>query len=158
MTSPAVSIRGSVTVATVSMMLLIVVAPKAYAGNDLAGKWTLTVTIPEAPGSKTTRTFTLNLDVSPRGESLHGRLNITDEAGRTVGGAWRQVGKQISIAYELPCPGDFPCASVIMLGKVKGGGVLIKKGQVIVMWDTANDKNPALYDTSNGSFRGDRVE
>jgi hypothetical protein len=34
----------------------------------------------------------------------------------------------------------------------------MKKGSVIVMWDTANNHNPALYDTSNGSFRGDRVE
>ena len=100
----------------------------------------------------------VNLDVSPRGDSLHGRLNITDESGRTVGGAWRQVGKNVSIAYELPCPGDVPCASVILLGRIKGSGALIKRGSVVVMWDTANNKNPALFDTSNGSFRGTRIE
>jgi hypothetical protein len=144
--------------AVIVMILLIAMAPDALAGNELAGHWTLTITIPDSPGSATTRTFTVNLDVSPRGESLHGRLNITDEAARAVGGAWRQVGKSLSIAYELPCPGDGPCASLILLGRVKGGGVLIKKGVVIVMWDTANNKNPALYDTSNGSFRGTRIE
>jgi len=25
------------------------------------------------------------------------------------------------------------------------------------MWDTINDRNPALYDTSTGTFRGDRI-
>jgi hypothetical protein len=145
-------------VAVLAMALLFAVAPAALAGNELSGRWTLTITIPDSPGSATTRTFIVNLDVSPRGESLHGRMNITDEAGKTVGGAWRQIGKNISIAYELPCPGDLPCASLILLGRIKGGGVLIKKGSVIVMWDTTNNRNPALYDTSNGSFRGTRVE
>jgi hypothetical protein len=28
---------------------------------------------------------------------------------------------------------------------------------VIVVWDTPNDSNPALFDTSNGTFRGDRI-
>jgi hypothetical protein len=141
-----------------AVALLLTTAPSVLAGNELKGRWSLRITIPEAPDSTTTRTFTVTLDVVPRGESLHGRANLTDEAGRTVGAAWRQVGKNISIAYELPCPGDGPCASLILQGRVKGGGVLIKKGSVIVMWDTANNRNPALYDTSNGSFRGDRVE
>lgn len=158
MISRASQYRKRSTVAIVALLLLIAMAPAAFAGNELAGQWTLTITIPDSPGSNTTRTFTVNLDVSPRGESLHGRLNITDEAGKTVGGAWRQVGKNVSIAYELPCPGDGPCASLILLGRVKGGGVKIKNGTVIVMWDTTNNKNPALYDTSNGSFRGTRIE
>lgn len=138
-------------------MLFALVSP-ALAGNELKGRWALLITIPDAPNSTTTRTFTVTLDVSPRGESLHGRANVTDEAGRTVGAAWRQVGKRVSIVYELPCPGDVPCASLIFQGKIKGGGILIKKGSVIVMWDTANDRNPALFDTSNGTFRGDRIE
>lgn len=144
--------------ALAAVALLFSAATYAFAGNELTGKWTLTITIPEAPDSATTRTFIVNLDALPRGESLHGRANITDEGGRAVGAAWRQVGKHVSIAYELPCPGDGPCASLILQGRVKGGGVLIKKGSVIVMWDTPNDRNPALFDTSNGSFRGDRVE
>jgi hypothetical protein len=138
--------------------ILFALTPPAFAGNELAGLWTLTITIPESPTSTTSRTFTVTMDVSPRGDSLQGRANITDQAGKTVGVAWRQVGKNVSLAYELPCPGDGPCASVILLGKVKGGGVLIKKGSVIVMWDTPNDRNPALYDTSKGSFRGDRLQ
>ena len=82
---------------------------------------------------------------------------MTDEAGRTVGAAWRQTGKSVSITYELPCPGDGPCGTLILQGKVKDGGILIKKGSVIVMWDTINDRNPSLYDTSTGTFRGDRI-
>lgn len=139
--------------------LLLAVGPSVNAAKpQLQGQWTLTITIPDAPRSATTRVLTVNMDVSPRGESLHGRVNLTDEAGRTVGGAWRQAGKSVSIAYELPCPGDGPCASLILLGKIKGGGFLIKKGTVIVMWDTSNDRNPALFDTSNGTFRGDRLQ
>ena len=78
--------------------LLFTTATSALAGNELKGRWTLRITIPEAPDSTTTRTFTVTLDIVPRGESLHGRANLTDEAGRTVGAAWRQVGKNVSIA------------------------------------------------------------
>ncbi len=151
-----VSCRRLTAAAMVGAMLF-AATPSALAGNELMGLWTLRITIPESPSSTTSRTFTVTMDVSPRGDSLHGRANITDQAGRTVGVAWRQVGKSVSLAYELPCPGDGPCASLILLGRVKGGGVLIKKGSVIVMWDTPNDRNPALYDTSNGSFRADRL-
>jgi hypothetical protein len=140
------------------LAMLLGVAPSVFGAKQLTGRWSLTVTIPDGPNSAGTRTFTVTLDASPRGESLHGRLTVTDEAGRTVGGAWRQVGKDASIAYELPCPGDGPCGSVILLGKIKSGGTRIKNGTVIVMWDTPNDHNPALYDTSNGSFNGQRLE
>ncbi|MEK6406835.1 MAG: hypothetical protein AABN34_07725 [Acidobacteriota bacterium] len=157
MISRAGSFFRHLAVALTLAATLLTAAPSVFAGNQLAGSWTLRITIPESPDSATTRTFIVTLDVSPRGESLHGRANITDEGQRTVGAAWRQVGKNVSIAYELPCPGDSPCASLILQGRVKGGGVLIKKGSVIVLWDTANNKNPALYDTSNGTFRGDRL-
>lgn len=141
-----------------AVVILFSLVSPALAAKELRGRWVLRITIPEAPGSAVTRTFTVTLDVSPRGESLHGRANLTDESGRAVGGAWRQAGKQVSIAYELPCPGDGPCASLILQGRVKNGGTLIKKGSVIVMWDTINDNNPALYDTSLGTFRADRVD
>lgn len=145
--------------ATVAFVVsLVIFARDVFASNELTGQWVFTITIPDSPNSATTRTFTVNVNVSPRGESLHGRMTITDQAGRVVGGVWRQVGKDLSIAYELPCPGDFPCASLILLGRVKGSGVLIKRGAVIVTWDTANTKDPALFDTSNGSFRGDRLQ
>jgi len=150
--------RKRLLCALAALALLVATAPSVLAGNELKGRWSLSITIPDAPDSATTRTFTVTMDVIPRGESLHGRANLTDEAGRTIGAAWRQVGKNVSIAYELPCPGDGPCASLILQGRVKGGGVLIKKGSVIVMWDTPNTRNPALFDTSNGSFRGDHIE
>ncbi len=156
--SPASRSRKSVVSALAALALLCIAAPSVLAGNELKGRWSLQITIPDAPNSTTTSTFTVTLDVAPRGESLHGRANLTDESGRTVSAAWRQVGKNVSIAYELPCPGDVPCASLILQGRVKGGGVLIKKGSVIVMWDTPNDHNPALYDTSNGTFRGDHID
>lgn len=156
--SPVSHSRKRMLSALAMLALLLTTAPSVLAGNELKGRWTLRITIPEAPDSATTRTFFVTLDVTPRGESLHGRANLTDEGGKTVSATWRQVGKNISLAYELPCPGDGPCASLILQGRVKGGGVLIKKGSVIVMWDTTNNRNPALYDTSNGSFRGDRIE
>ena len=151
------SSKRLVSVLAAVVLLFSSVSP-ALAGNELEGRWLLRITIPEGPDSTTPRTFFVTLEVAPRGESLHGRANLTDEAGRTVGAAWRQVGKNVSIAYELPCPGDLPCASLILQGKVKGGGILIKKGKVIVMWDTSNERNPSLYDTSNGTFRGDRID
>ena len=158
MISKARAFCARLTSALMVGAMMFALTPSAFAGNELNGLWTLRITIPESPTSTTSRTFTVTMDVSPRGDSLHGRANITDQAGKTVGVAWRQVGKSVSLAYELPCPGDGPCASLILLGRVKGGGVLIKKGSVIVVWDTPNDRNPALYDTSNGSFRGDRLQ
>jgi hypothetical protein len=142
-----------------TMATLLGTAPPASAAKPFNGRWVFTVTIPESPTSGAKRTFTVNLDVSPRDESLHGRLTITDAEGHTVSGAWRQVGKNISVTYELPCPstGDASCGSLILLGKMKSSNTVIKKGNVIVMWDTPNDQNPALYDTSNGSFSGTRL-
>ncbi len=150
--------RKHLATAMLAVSMVLIVPAFALAGNELAGRWTLTINIPESANSTNTRTLIVNLDVIPRGDSLHGRATMTDQAGRTVGAAWRQVGKSVSIAFELPCPGDGPCASLILQGRVKGGGALMKKGSVIVMWDTENNRNPALYDTSNGSFRGDRIE
>lgn len=146
------------TVVLISLVVLVASALPALAAPKFTGRWSLAVTIPESPGSNNKRTFTVNVDASPRGESLHGRLTVTDSDGHTVSGAWRQAGKKVSVTYELPCDGDAPCASLILTGKIKGGGNRIKNGNVIVMWDTPNDHNPALYDTSNGSFNADRLE
>ena len=153
------SISRSTRVAVVLVALVgaLVISPSALAGKKLDGRWQLTVTIPELATSDKSRVFPVTIEVSPRGSSLQGRLTITDEGGRTVGGVWRQTGKKISIAYELPCSAGAQCASLVLLGKVKDG-VKIKGGTVIVMWDTPNDRNHALYDTSNGSFSGERLE
>ena len=146
------------TYAVVALAFLLIALPAEVMGKGFDGRWSFTVTIPVSPTSNAQRTFTVTLDVSPRGESLNGRLTATDDLGRTVSGAWRQVGKRVSIIYELPCPddGSAPCGSVLMIGKMKGD--LMKKGTVVVMWDTPSDTNPALYDTSNGKFNGERLE
>lgn len=143
--------------ATIALLLSLAAMPASAAGKNFEGRWVFTITIPETPTGNSKRTLTVTLDVSPRGDSLNGRLTATDDNNRTVSGAWRQVGKRISVTYELPCPddGSAPCATLVMIGKVKGD--LVKKGSVVVMWDTANDNNPALYDTSNGTFNGERL-
>ena len=141
------------------LLALLLAAPNpVFAAQKFAGRWSFTVTIPESPTSTGSRTFTIVLEASPRGDSLHGRTTIADADGNTVGGAWRQSGKKVSVAYELPCSGDGPCGSLILTGKVKSSGTKIRNGNIIVMWDTANAGNPALFDTSRGSFRGDRLE
>ncbi|MFL6276186.1 MAG: hypothetical protein ACJ74G_13440 [Blastocatellia bacterium] len=144
-------------VAAVMLLLLLAGINVQAGGKNFEGHWLLTITIPESPTSNSKRTITVTLEASPRGDSLNGRLTATDDNNRTVSGAWRQVGKQVSITYELPCAddGSTPCASLVMLGKVKGE--FVKKGKVIVMWDTQSDTNPALYDTANGSFNGERL-
>ena len=138
------------------LVTVFAVAPSALAGKKFEGRWSVSVTMPVAPNSNDKHTFTFNFDVGPRGESLHGRITILDEQGRTIGGVWRQVNKKVSATFEI-CPDDGgPCASLILLGKLKDNSK-IKKGDVIVMWDTENGQNPALYDTSNGSFSANRL-
>ncbi len=137
---------------------LLVLSIPALAAPKFNGKWRLTIEIPNAPNSHVTRIFTVDADVSPRDGSLHGRMMLTDPFNRTVGGVWRQSGKTVSITYELPCTAGEPCASLVMLGKIKNENTTVKKGKVIVMWDTPNANNHAQYDTSNGTFSGVRLE
>jgi hypothetical protein len=130
---------------------------QVLAGVKLVGQWSVTLTYPASPGSHDLQTVTVMLDVSPKGNSLVGRMTITDAGNNTVGGVWRQVGRGVFVTYELPCSGTAgtTCATLILRGKLKGDA--IKNGKVIVMWDTADSHNPAQYDTSNGSFTGVRV-
>ncbi len=136
---------------------LIVGGTTALAGKSFEGRWTFTVTIPVAAGSSQKQTLTLDIDALPRDGSLHGRMMITDAQSRTVGGVWRQSGKKVSIIYELPCSEGEECASLLLTGKMKSSNTLIKKGNVIVMWDGQDDRNPALYHTSNGTFSAARL-
>jgi hypothetical protein len=124
--------------------------------QPLVGKWLITITIPASPGSDQKNNLTLTLNVSPMDPgSLNGRLTVVDQQNRLVSGVWREVGKMISITYEPPCEPSqtTPCATLILLGRVKGGGTIVK-GQVVVEWDSADARNPALYDTDNGRFSG----
>jgi hypothetical protein len=143
---------------SISACLLFLASPVPGAGKAFDGKWRINLTLPVAPNSAEMRTFTVEMDVSPRGESLHGRMLITDEENRTVGGVWRQVGKRVSITYELPCTSEAPCASVVLMGKMKAEFTKIKFGDVIVMWDTPNANNHAQYDTSTGTFTATRLQ
>lgn len=147
------------TVPSAILVLLFVTAPAGSAGKKFDGQWLLTVSIPEAPGSSTVRTFNISLDVAPRNGSLVGRLTVTDDDNGTVGGVWRQVFKRIWLSYELPCPDSAgrPCATLIITGKNKVDAGLFKKGKVIVMWDSPNDQDPSFYDTSVGFVSGKRV-
>jgi hypothetical protein len=147
--------RSRMSLFLVAVLSLLVVSTPGFAAKKFVGRWQFTITIPQSPDTNETMTLSVDLDVAPRDNSLHGRLAIRDAQGRTVGGVWRQVGKRISVAYELPCSPGSPCASLILLGKIKG--TIIKKGDVIVMWDTPNDRNHAQFDTSNGSFSGLRL-
>ncbi len=154
--SAALLRQAALTVCVVALALLALNA-NALAAKSFNGKWLFTVTMPVAPGSGEKVIFTINLEASPRGQSLHGKAMITDFAGQTVPGVWRQSGKKVSLTLELPCTENLPCATLILKGKMKQNA-LFKKGDVIVMWDTENERNPALYDTSNGSFTGTRIE
>lgn len=150
-------LRKRASAVALILVVVLAVAPSALASKKFEGRWSVSITIPIAPNSKDKRTFLVNFDVGPRGESLHGRITITDEQGRTNGGVWRQVNKKVSATFEF-CPDDGgPCASLVLLGKLKSSNSKIKKGDVIVMWDTENQQNPALFDTSNGSFNADRL-
>jgi hypothetical protein len=143
---------------SIAACLLFFASPVFGAGKAFDGKWRLTITLPVAPNSAETRTFTVDVDASPRGDSLHGRMMISDAENHTVGGVWRQVGKRVSITYELPCTSAAPCASVVMIGKIKVENTRIKGGSVVVMWDTPNPSNHAQYDTSVGFFTATRLE
>lgn len=142
--------------AAISLAVIVSIST-GRAAKSFEGKWTFTVTIPVAPDSSQKQTLTLTIDAFAR-EGLHGRMLITDEENRTWPGVWRKAGKKVSITYETPCSGDEPCASLVLTGKAKSGFTRIKNGDVIVMWDEANDQNPALFDTSNGSFSATRIE
>ena len=149
---------------TATMLLLCCAfwtAPPAMAkGPLLVGKWQITITMPASPGSSQKSSRTLILNVSPMDDgSLNGRLTVTDQDNKTVSGVWREVGKMISITYEPVCDSSptAPCGTLILLGRVKGGGTVVK-GQVVVEWDSQDSRNPALYDTDNGKFSGQLVE
>jgi hypothetical protein len=139
-------------------VLTVPVPARPQLTKKLEGRWTVSLTIPVAPGSAEQRTLSLNLDVSPRGNSLHGRIVVTDDQNQVFSGVYRQSGKKVSITFELPCEGDGnpACATLVLSGKIKNKIRL--KGGVVTLWDSGNSQNPALFDTSNGNFSGDRIQ
>jgi hypothetical protein len=141
-------------VVTVSLTMVFSVS-HAFQGKTFEGEWTLTITRPAAPGAPK-EVFVVNAVASPRNGSLHGRVILKDSTGRTFPGVWRQSGKKASITFELPCNEGETCGTLVLVGKIKPN-TRIKKGDAIVLWDTPNDSNPALFDTSKGTFTADRV-
>ena len=139
-------------------VLTVPVPARPQLSKKLEGRWAVNLTIPVSPGSAEQRTLSLNLDVSPRGDSLHGRIVVTDDQNRVFSGVYRQSGKKVSITFELPCEGDGTptCATLVLSGKIKNKIRL--KGGVVTLWDSGNSGNPALFDTSNGNFSGDRIQ
>ena len=155
----AIRINRRATVGlAVATLVLALLTPVSYARKGFDGQWVLTLTVPDAPGSNNNQTLVLNLDASSRGNSLHGRVTITDASNRVFGGVWRQAGKKVSITFEMPCEAGEQCASLVLLGVMKEGKTKLKKGDVIVMWDTPNDDDPSQFDTSRGSFSGERSQ
>lgn len=136
-------------------MTTVFTVSQAFQGKTFEGEWTLTITRPAAPGGQK-EVFVVTAVAEPRNGSLHGRVTLKDSAGRTFPGVWRQSGKKASITFELPCGEGETCGTVVMVGKIKPN-TRIKKGDAIVLWDTPNDSNPALFDTSKGTFTADRV-
>jgi hypothetical protein len=151
---------AAVSITLVLGVCMFVAVPPAQCQDPLVGAWTATITIPSGPGSKDMVTSTATFVVSPRGSSLVGRMTITDDQNRVVAGVWRNVGKMISITYEMPCDttSSTPCGTLVLLGKVKTAAGQIKGTTAFVMWDTPDNNNPALYDTSNGSFSAQAVQ
>jgi hypothetical protein len=143
-----------VSLAAIVAAVGFLMTPPAFSQDFLVGTWTATITIPSAPGSEQLVTSTVTFNVGARGKSLVGRMTITDDQNRIVAGVWREVGKSISITYEPVCDptSSSPCGTLLLTGKVKPATGTIKGSRAIVIWDTKNSQNPALYDTSNGSF------
>lgn len=130
---------------------------EAFQSKNFDGEWTLTINRPATPGSNQREAFIVNALASPRSGSLHGRVTLTDSENRSFPGVWRQTNKKVSITFELPCDEGEACGTVVLIGKIKNK-TLIKKGDVIVLWDTPNNDNPALFDTSTGKFSGARIQ
>ena len=152
-------LRARPILITLLFSFIFVFSSPALAAPNPEGRWLLTLTIPDGPGSRNTRTIVLTADIKSRGTSLNGKLTLTDADNHSFPGVWRQIGKRVSIAFEFPCPGPSgsQCASLILIAKMKPETHL-KKGRVILMWDTPNDRDPSFFDSTAASFVGDRIQ
>lgn len=131
-------------------------APTASAKKLFKGEWVITITVPDSPTGNHfgTQTFTIlarKFDFPPSPLPLN-KLTATKQGGPAVQGVWRQIGKNFSLTFEIPCDEGAICGTVILRGKIKPADFM--KGDAFVIWDTRDDENVARYETVNGTFQG----
>ena len=139
--------------------MLIVLAgqvPTASAKKLFKGEWVITITVPDSPtgnsfGTQTFRVLARKFDFPPSPLPLN-KLTATAESGTAVQGVWRQVGKNFSLTFEMPCEPGAACGTVVLRGRIKPKDFM--QGTAIVVWDTRDDSNVARYQTVNGTFQG----
>jgi len=144
------------TAAVAVLIVLAVQVPTASAKKLYKGEWVITITVPDSPTGNSfgTQTFTVlarKVDFPPSPLPLN-KLTATAQGGTAVQGVWRQVGKNFSLTFEMPCATGATCGTVILRGRIKPKDFM--KGDAIVVWDTRDDSNVARYQTVNGTFQG----
>ncbi len=145
------------TVVAIAMLMAFAgEVPTASAKKLYKGEWVITITAPDSPTGNQfgTQTFTIlarKFDFPPSPLPLN-KLTATRQGGPAVQGVWRQVGKNFSLTFEIPCESGVICGTVILRGRIKPKDFM--KGEAFVIWDTRDDQNVARYETVNGSFQG----
>ena len=155
MQSPNRYLKDSIRAVMAALAVIILASSVADAKKLWKKQWVITVTIPDsATGNQFgTRTFTIrarNFNEPPSPLPLR-KLTATADDGTAVQGVWRQVGKNFSLTFELPCQSEEVCGTVILRGTFKKQTV---SGRAYVMWDSRDGENRAGFETVNGSFEG----
>ena len=143
-------------IAAALLMLAGLAWPAADAKKLWKNEWIITVTVPDSPSGNQfgTRTFNIlarNFNAPPSPLPLR-KLTATTEDQTDMQGVWRQVGKDFSLTFELPCAPDSTCGTLIVRGRFKTKTTM--RGQAYVIWDTPDQDNVARFETVNGTFEG----
>ena len=149
------NLKDSIKAVTAALIVILLASSVADAKKLWKKQWVITVTVPDSPTGNHlgTRTFTIrarNFNEPPSPLPLR-KLTATAETGTAVQGVWRQIGKNFSLTFELPCEAEAACGTVILRGTFKK---LTMSGRAYVMWDTRDGENLAGFETVNGSFEG----
>lgn len=140
----------------VAAALLMLAGPVADAKKLWKNEWIITVTVPDSPSGNQfgTRTFNIlarNFNAPPSPLPLR-KLTATADDAVPMQGVWRQVGKDFSLTFELPCAEGSTCGTLIVRGRFKSKTTM--RGQAYVVWDTPDQDNVARFETVNGTFEG----
>ncbi|HYP27048.1 MAG TPA: hypothetical protein VE262_10055 [Blastocatellia bacterium] len=130
--------------------------PVADAKKLWKNEWIITVTVPDSPSGNHfgTRTFNIlarNFNAPPSPLPLR-KLTATAEDTTAVQGVWRQVGKNFSLTFELPCEPGSTCGTLLVRGRFNSKTTM--RGQAYMVWDTPDPENVARFETVNGTFEG----